>query len=98
MMNLQRSGGIRYKIDRIIVLMPTDLPEPVVPAISRCGMRARSAMTGSPETACVVLENRHVEQFAEVDGLGLEVRQFDADHGAAGHDRDPHRNGAHRAG
>ena len=28
--------------------MPTDLPEPVVPATSRCGMRARSAITGSP--------------------------------------------------
>ncbi len=28
--------------------MPTDLPEPVVPATSRCGMRARSARIGSP--------------------------------------------------
>ena len=26
----------------------TDLPEPVVPATSRCGMRARSATTGLP--------------------------------------------------
>ena len=31
-----------------MVLIATDLPEPVVPAISRCGMRARSTMTGSP--------------------------------------------------
>ena len=31
-----------------MVLMATDLPDPVVPAISRCGMRARSTMTGSP--------------------------------------------------
>src|SRR4028118_258872 len=31
-----------------MVLMATDLPEPVVPATSRCGMRARSAMIGSP--------------------------------------------------
>ena len=31
-----------------MVLMATDLPEPVVPATSRCGMRARSAITGSP--------------------------------------------------
>ena len=31
-----------------MVLMATDLPEPVVPAISRCGMRARSTTTGSP--------------------------------------------------
>ena len=29
----------------------TDLPEPVVPATSRCGMRARSAAMGSPETS-----------------------------------------------
>ena len=31
-----------------MVLMATDLPEPVVPAINRCGMRARSTMTESP--------------------------------------------------
>src|SRR5215204_774132 len=31
-----------------MVLIATDLPEPVVPATRRCGMRARSAMTGSP--------------------------------------------------
>src|SRR4028119_1600789 len=31
-----------------MVLMATDLPDPVVPATSRWGMRARSAMTGSP--------------------------------------------------
>ena len=30
------------------MLIATDLPEPVVPATSRCGMRARSAITGSP--------------------------------------------------
>jgi hypothetical protein len=31
-----------------MVLIATDLPEPVVPATKRCGMRARSAMIGSP--------------------------------------------------
>ena len=31
-----------------MVLIATDLPEPVVPAIRRCGMRARFATTGSP--------------------------------------------------
>ena len=30
------------------MLIATDLPEPVVPATSRCGILARSAMTGSP--------------------------------------------------
>ena len=40
---------MRYSNDRIIAFKPTDLPDPVVPAISRCGMGARSAMIGSPE-------------------------------------------------
>ena len=31
-----------------MALMPTDLPEPVVPAISKWGIRARSATDGSP--------------------------------------------------
>ena len=33
--------------------MPTDFPEPVAPAIKRCGIFARSAYAGSPEiVAC----------------------------------------------
>ena len=31
-----------------MAFMPTDLPEPVVPATSRCGIRARSATVGIP--------------------------------------------------
>ena len=31
-----------------MALSATDLPEPVVPATSRCGMRARSTTTGWP--------------------------------------------------
>ena len=42
------SGVALYTRLSTIALMPTDLPEPVVPAISRCGMRARSATTGTP--------------------------------------------------
>ena len=34
-----------------IVLMQTDLPEPVVPAIKRCGMRARSSTIGWPSAS-----------------------------------------------
>ena len=34
-----------------IVLMHTDLPEPVVPAIRRCGMRARSCTTERPSVS-----------------------------------------------
>ena len=34
----------------MIELRQTDLPDPVAPAISRCGIEARSATTGEPET------------------------------------------------
>lgn len=36
------------RIDRSMALTPTDLPEPVVPATSRCGIFARSVMIGRP--------------------------------------------------
>ena len=42
------SGRRRYTSERIMVLMATDLPEPVVPAINKCGMRDKSTMTESP--------------------------------------------------
>ena len=32
-----------------MLLMQPDLPEPVVPAMRMCGMRARSAQTAAPE-------------------------------------------------
>ena len=48
MINRHSSGDSLYKSDRIIVLIATDLPEPVVPAISRWGILARLAITGSP--------------------------------------------------
>ena len=31
-----------------MALIPTDLPEPVVPATNKCGIFARSATTGTP--------------------------------------------------
>jgi hypothetical protein len=43
------SGVERSRIEVRIVLMQPDLPEPVVPAISMCGIRARSAQTAWPE-------------------------------------------------
>ena len=43
------SGVERSSTDVSIVLMQPDLPEPVVPAMSRCGMRARSVQTAVPE-------------------------------------------------
>ena len=43
------SGVERSRTEVRIVLMQPDLPEPVVPAMSRCGMRARSVQTAFPE-------------------------------------------------
>ena len=87
--------------------MPTDLPEPVVPAISRCGMRARSANTGSPpmflpsamaRLTVGLLEGFGAQHLAQEHRLALGVGQFDADGVAALHHGDARRDGAHRAG
>ncbi|MNE10121.1 hypothetical protein D3C80_1028220 [compost metagenome] len=48
MISLASSGPDLNRIDRIIAFTPTDLPEPVVPATSKCGIFARSVMTGLP--------------------------------------------------
>ncbi len=79
-----------------MALTPTDLPEPVVPATSRCGMRARSATIGSPpidlpsaigSTASEARNGVRFEDVAQVDGLAAHVRQLDADDVAPGDDR-----------
>jgi hypothetical protein len=89
------------------VLMPTDLPEPVVPAISRCGMRARSAMIGSPPMVLprqmgslpfIFSKSEARQHLAQIDGLAGLVGQLDADGVAARDHCDAGRNGAHRAG
>ena len=88
-------------------MTPTDLPEPVVPATSRCGMRARSATIGSPPMALpsasgsvgVARCGRPPTRASRAaDRLAPRVRQLDADDVAAGHDGDARRSGAHRAG
>ncbi len=77
------------------MLMATDLPEPVVPATSRCGMRARSTITGSPP---IVLRGRcraaraHREsvvgdQLAQPHRFALLVGKLDADDIAPFHNR-----------
>ena len=39
----------RNNKDRIIVLIQTDLPDPVVPAISKWGIEDKSPTTGAPD-------------------------------------------------
>ena len=44
------SSGFALKSkDRIMALIPTDLPAPVVPATKQCGIFAKSATIGLPE-------------------------------------------------
>ena len=42
------AGVVRYSKLMIMALMATDLPEPVLPAISTCGIPARSAVMMRP--------------------------------------------------
>ena len=90
-----------------MVLMATDLPEPVVPATRRWGMRARSTITGSPPMVLPsaigrrwfdLLEVFAGEKLTQKDGLAALVRQFDADGVAALNHRDTGRDGRHRTG
>ena len=46
--SLTCAGVVRYRRLIIIALMATDLPDPVEPAISTCGIDARSAVTMRP--------------------------------------------------
>ena len=48
MISRTSSGVARYRMLVSMPFMLTDLPAPVDPAISRCGIIARSAMYGSP--------------------------------------------------
>ena len=66
--------------------MQPDLPEPVVPAIRMCGIRARSVQTALPEMSLPSqtesgLDGRRqvVEDVAERDEVRARVRHLDAD-------------------
>ena len=66
--------------------MQPDLPDPVVPAIRRCGIRARSVQTALPEMSFPSQHRErarlagHVpEDVAEGDELRRQVRNLDAD-------------------
>ena len=48
MMSRTSFGSVLYNRLRIMALMATDLPEPVVPATSRWGILARSTTVGCP--------------------------------------------------
>ncbi len=58
----------------MIAFTQTDLPEPVVPAISRCGMAVRSATTGVPSTLCP-MPMRSLESIRAYSGLSMMSRR-----------------------
>ena len=51
-----------------MVLMATDLPEPVVPATRRCGIRARSTMIGFAADRLAKRDRQPVFGFLEILG------------------------------
>lgn len=90
-----------------MVLTPTDLPEPVVPATQKVrhfgevgiDVAATDVFTErNGEGAFGIAEFVGVDEFAEVDDFAGGVRHFDADGIAAGNNGNAHRNGAHGAG
>ena len=89
-----------------MVLIATDLPEPVVPAISRCGIRARSAITGAPLMSLPSANGRRPVLRVQSSEPNisprntvsrLRVGQLDADDVAAGDGGDAHRGDVHVA-
>ncbi len=86
-------------------LMQTDLPEPVAPAMSKCGILVRSDTSGLPETSLPSAIGNSalapspifaLENLAHAHRRGLLVGDFHADRGFAGNrGEDAHRLGAH---
>src|SRR5471030_1815830 len=78
------AGSDLYSSDKIVALMPTDLPEPVVPATSKCGILARSATIGLPAMslprATVRLDGLSLDlgadDFAQTHDLALGIGQL----------------------
>ena len=89
------SGDRRYSSDRIMALTPTDLPDPVVPAIIRCGIRARSATCGLAADILAQRQRQTCRRAAATSSLArisaedkytvsrFAVRHLDPDHVAA---------------
>ena len=75
--------------------MQPDLPEPVVPAIRMCGIRARSVQTALPEMSLpsqtesgLAVAGRSSKMSPSVTRFGVEVRHLDADGLLAGDRRE----------
>src|SRR3990172_6757673 len=70
------SGVARSRIEVSIVLMQPDLPEPVVPAISTCGIRARSVQTALPEMSLPSQTDRGLAVAGRSSKMSPRVARF----------------------
>ena len=81
------AGVARMRIDMSIALMQTDLPVPVVPAMSRCGMRgevgedrvAGDVLADAEQQRAARRRRRAGEHVAERDRGAAVVGDLDAD-------------------
>ena len=64
--SLSSSGRLVKRKDMMIEFMQTDLPEPVVPAMSMCGILLRSSTTGLPDASLP----RYMGRFISVAASG----------------------------
>ena len=61
-----------------IAFTPTDFPEPVVPATSKCGIFAKSTTTGFPEISCPKANVKFDDDFLKVceDNISVNLTIF----------------------
>ena len=87
------SGVALYRIDMIMELSITLLPEPVEPAINRCGMDSSAATLMRPLMSLPrqmvrrelrIAEFVRLQDLAQADHFAPRVRNFDADGRLAG--------------
>ena len=105
MISRTSSGVARKRMLVSIAFRPTDLPVPVDPAISRCGIVAevgheRLAVDGLAERERQLrgraLIGVGLEQLAQRNRLAIRIRDLDADRRLAGNALDQHRLRLHR--
>jgi len=73
--NLTCLGVLVIINDERIVLIATDLPEPVEPATSKCGAFVRSNSNGAPNTSCPRTIGNSPD-FVEASNASLKVTNF----------------------
>ena len=73
--NLHLSGVWRYRRDKIIVFIQTDLPEPVVPAINKWGIDDKSPTIGLPEILFPKAIGNFISFFLKSESLKISFKK-----------------------